>query len=69
MKKGINKQRHPDVVNGTMKLLKNHSTTAMKGDVSCMQCKAFRRNLQDLKRNAEFFSEKQRNTERRSHIF
>ena len=48
--------RHPNVVNGTTK---THPTTATKGDVSYLQCKAVGRNLQDLKRIAaqEFLSD------------
>ena len=44
------------MVNGTTK---THPTTATKGDVSYLQCKAVGRNLQDLKRIAaqEFLSD------------
>ena len=38
---------------------KTHPTTTANGDVSCLQCKAVRRNLQDLKRITarEYFSD------------
>ena len=53
MNKWTNEQMNRDIPTWWMaqwSWTKIHPTTTAKGDVSCLQCKAVRRNLQDLKR-------------------